>query len=80
MPVGAFPFLREKSYNMRAALGLTLGGVPGVLLAAYVFYQLSIKWVLWLVIGVVIITAIMMLRSAFAARTAASAEPIEVEA
>lgn len=64
MAVGAFPFFREKSYDHRAALGLTLGGIPGVLLAAYVFYQLSIQWVLWLVIGVCIFTAVSMFKSA----------------
>lgn len=80
MPVGAFPFLREKSYNTRAALGLTLGGIPGVLIAAKIFYELSIYWVLWLVIGVVIITSFMMLRSALAARSATAAEPAEAEA
>ena len=64
MPIGAVPFLREKSYDHRASLGLTLGGVPGVLLAAYVFYQLSIRWVLWLVIGVCIVTAVSLFRSA----------------
>jgi uncharacterized membrane protein YfcA len=63
MPVGTFPFLREKSYNNRAALGLTLGGIPGVLMAAYIFYQLSIQWVLWLVIGVSIVTALSLIRS-----------------
>jgi uncharacterized membrane protein YfcA len=74
MPVGAIPFLKEKSYNHRAALGLTLGGIPGVLLAAYVFYQLSIRWVLWLVIGVSIITAHSLLKSA---RRAKGGEPHE---
>jgi uncharacterized membrane protein YfcA len=64
MPIGAIPFLREKSYDHKAALGLTLGGIPGVLLAAYVFYQLSIKWVLWLVIGVSVFTAVNLLQSA----------------
>jgi uncharacterized membrane protein YfcA len=63
MPIGALPFFKEKSYDHKAALGLTLGGIPGVLLAAYVFYQLSVKWVLWLVIAVSIITAINLLRS-----------------
>jgi len=64
MPIGAIPFLREKSYDHKAALGLTLGGIPGVLLAAYVFYQLSVRWVLWLVIGVSLITAFNLIRSA----------------
>jgi uncharacterized membrane protein YfcA len=63
MPIGAFPFLREKSYDNRAALGLSIGGIPGVLMAAYLFYQLSIQWVLWLVIGVSAVTAVTLLRS-----------------
>jgi uncharacterized membrane protein YfcA len=64
MPIGAIPFLKQKSYDHKASLGLTLGGIPGVLLAAYVFYQLSIHFVLWLVIGVSIITAGMLFRAA----------------
>lgn len=63
MPIGAIPFLKEKSYHHQASVGLTLGGMPGVLLAAYVFYQLSVRWVLWLVIAVSIVTAIHLLRS-----------------
>jgi len=64
MPVGAFPFFREKSYDRQAALGLTLGGIPGVLAASFVFYELSIKWVLWLVIVVSAVTAASLLHSA----------------
>jgi uncharacterized membrane protein YfcA len=64
MPIGALPFLKEKSYDHRASLGLTLGGIPGVLLAAYVFYQLSITWVLWLVIAVAMVTAMSLFKSA----------------
>ena len=36
MPVGSLKFIREKAYSLRAALGLALGGIPGVLLAAYI--------------------------------------------
>jgi uncharacterized membrane protein YfcA len=64
MPIGAIPFLKEKSYDHNAALGLTLGGIPGVLLAAYVFYQLSVTWVLWLVIAVSMVTAFSLLKAA----------------
>jgi uncharacterized membrane protein YfcA len=75
MPVGAVPFLREKSYDHKASLGLTVGGIPGVLLAAYVFYQLSVQWVLWLVIGVSIIAAINLLRSAASRGATTKASP-----
>src|SRR5712691_8331231 len=36
MPASSARFIRKESYNLRAALGLTLGGLPGVLLAAYI--------------------------------------------
>lgn len=64
MPVGSYQFIRAKRYNSIAALGLTLGGVPAVLLAAYIVKSLPLKWVIRLVICVVAYTAIMLLRSA----------------
>jgi uncharacterized membrane protein YfcA len=64
MPVGSARFIREGSYNLKAALGLTIGGIPGVLVAAYIVKSMSLDAVRWLVIVVVVYTAAMMLRSA----------------
>ena len=64
MPVASYRFLREGAYAQRPALGLTLGGVPGVLVAAFIVTSLDIYYVRWLVVGVVTIAATMMLRSA----------------
>jgi uncharacterized membrane protein YfcA len=69
MPVGSMRFIRERSYSLRAALGLTLGGIPGVLLAAYIVKELPLYAVRWLVIVVVVYTAVSMLHSAFARTT-----------
>jgi uncharacterized membrane protein YfcA len=66
MPVGSARFIRHHAYSLRAAIGLTLGGVPAVLIAAYLVTSLPLYMVRWLVIGVVIYTATMMLRSAAA--------------
>ena len=63
MPVGGMKFIREKAYSLRAALGLALGGIPGVLLAAYIVKSLDLDTVRWLVIVVVVYTAITMLKS-----------------
>ena len=65
MPVGSLRFIRERSYSLRAALGLAIGGIPGVLLAAYIVKSLPLVTVRWLVIVVVLYTAITMLYSAF---------------
>jgi uncharacterized membrane protein YfcA len=61
MPVGGLRFIREGSYDARTAVGLTLGGIPGVLLAAYFVVSMSLYAVRWLVIVVVLYTSIHML-------------------
>jgi uncharacterized membrane protein YfcA len=45
-------------------LGLALGGVPGVLLAAYVVRELRVDQLRWLVIGVASYSALALLHSA----------------
>src|SRR5262249_12807536 len=64
MPTGSIRFIREQSYHLRAALGLAIGGIPGVLLAAYIITALPLGTVRWLVIAVVVYTSISMLWSA----------------
>ncbi len=65
MPVGSARFVREGSFQLRSALGLALGGIPAVLLAVYIVKSMPLKYVRWLVVIVVVYTAVMMLRSAF---------------
>jgi uncharacterized membrane protein YfcA len=67
MPVGGLQFVRKGGYDLRAALGLAIGGVPGVLIAAKIVQSLPLYAVRWLVVIVVIYTAAMLLRSAMAA-------------
>jgi uncharacterized membrane protein YfcA len=64
MSVGSVPFIRSERYSRKAALGLTAGGIPGVLLAAFLVKSLPLSAVRWLVVAVVIYTASVMLRSA----------------
>src|SRR3954466_256418 len=77
MPVGSLRFIRERSYSLRAALGLAIGGIPGVLLAAYIVKSLNLTTVRWLVIVVVIYAAITMLYSAFADQRSTAGAPLE---
>jgi uncharacterized membrane protein YfcA len=74
MPVGSAQFVRKGSYNLRAALGLALGGIPAVLIAALIVKSLDLYWVKWLVVAVVIYTAASMLWSAMVERQAAIAK------
>jgi uncharacterized membrane protein YfcA len=64
MPVASLRFISDRKYDLRAALGLALGGIPGVLIAAYVVRSLPLDWLRWLVVIVVLYAAALMLRSA----------------
>jgi uncharacterized membrane protein YfcA len=63
MPTASAQFVRKGKYDLRAAVGLTAGGVPGVLLAFYVFQSLPVQAVRWLVVVVVIYAAVTLLRA-----------------
>jgi len=64
MPVAGIRFIRACRYNLRASIALSLGGVPGVLIAAYVVKSLPLIWLRWLVVVVVAYAALTMLSSA----------------
>jgi uncharacterized membrane protein YfcA len=64
MPAASVRFVRSGRYDLRASLGLTLAGTPAVLLAAFVIKSLRLRTVKWLVVFVVVYTAVAMLRSA----------------
>ena len=70
MPISSLKFVGTRTYHPQAALGLVTGGVPGVLLAAYVFTSLPIGAVKWLVLAVVVYTSINMLTTVNVGREA----------
>jgi uncharacterized membrane protein YfcA len=71
MPPAGARFIALRRYDLRAALGLALGGIPAVLIAAFVVRSLPLVWLRWLVVVVVVYTALAMLRSAFLERARA---------
>src|SRR4051794_31606213 len=73
MPVGSLKFIKERAYSLRVALGLALGGIPGVIVAATIVKSLNLVTVRWLVIAVVLYTALTMLYAAFTDRESAQA-------
>jgi len=64
MPVGSLRFIERGSYSPRTALGLAVGGVPGVLIAAFIVKSLPLTALRWGVVAVVLYAAGAMLRSA----------------
>ena len=64
MLIAAPRFVRSQSYAPRQALGLALGGLPGVWIAAKLVREMDLTTVRWLVLIVVTGTAMSLLRAA----------------
>lgn len=64
LPVAGYKFVRTGKYDGQAALGMTLGGIPGVLVAAYVVKSLPLVALRWLVVVVVLYAGANLLRTA----------------
>ena len=64
LPVAAIRFIKSGRYDRPTALGLTLGGIPGVLVAAFIVKSLPLDAVRWLVVAVLLYTSVMMWLSA----------------
>jgi len=63
LPISGIRFVREERYDPAASIGLTLGGLPALLFAAYVVKSLPVTAVRWLVVAVVLYTALTLLRA-----------------
>ena len=74
MPVAGLRFIAARRYDLPAAFGLALGGLPGVLIAAFIVKQLPLVWLRWLVVVVVLYAAVAMLRASRAVSSLPGAE------
>jgi uncharacterized membrane protein YfcA len=63
--------------DLKISLGLAIGGIPAVLVAALIVKSMPLETLRWLVIVVVVYAALVMLRSAFLGR---SGEELEAAA
>ncbi|MHC6178922.1 TSUP family transporter [Clostridium sp. JNZ X4-2] len=64
MPVASAKFVKDNAYDRKVSMSISIFGIVGVLIAAYIVKSLPLNILIWVVIFVVIYTAIMMLRSA----------------
>lgn len=62
--LGGLRFLRAGSFSLQPAVGLTLGGIPAVLVAGLLVKSMPIATLRWIVVVVVAYAAFVMLRSA----------------
>jgi uncharacterized membrane protein YfcA len=70
--------IRIGEIDLRIALGLAIGGIPAVLIAALIVKTMPLEMLRWLVIVVVLYAAAVMLRAAMLGRAEHRAEPATV--
>lgn len=64
MPVGGLRFMRSGRLNVRVALAMTIGALPGVLIAGLIVKSMPMVWLRWLVVVVVLYASGQMLLAA----------------
>jgi uncharacterized membrane protein YfcA len=69
MPVASARFIWSKAYFVPVAVGLAVGGLLGVPLAAFVVKSLPLSALRYLVIVIVLYAALLMLRAALRSGT-----------
>ena len=67
--------IRIGEIDLRVVLGLTIGGIPAVLIAANIVVNMPIPMLRWLVLIVVFYASLIMARAAFLGRREHRAEP-----
>jgi uncharacterized membrane protein YfcA len=72
MPIASARFVRARCFDRRATIGLFAGGIPAVLIAAFIVKTLPLSAVRWLVVVVVLYTAANLLLTAYRERGGAA--------
>ncbi|HEV8694238.1 MAG TPA: TSUP family transporter [Lysobacter sp.] len=75
MPVSGMRFARSDRIDLRVVLGLAIGGIPAVLLAAYVVKSLPLTTLRWGVVVVVLYAAALLLRVALSPKSHSVVSP-----
>ena len=57
LPAAAIRFYRSGRFDRRTAMAFAIGGIPGVLVAAFIVKSLPLGVVKWVVVGVLLYTA-----------------------
>lgn len=63
MPIASYHFIKEKAYKRRTSMAITLGGLAGVAVAAFIVVSLDIYTLRWLIVGVLLYVAVVMLHA-----------------
>ena len=71
----SFQHVRVGQVNLKVVLGLAIGGIPAVLVAAFIVKSMRLEYLRWLVFAVVIYAAAVMIHAAIKGRREHRAEP-----
>ena len=74
--VAATRHIMVTKIDLKIAVGVALGGIPAVLVAAFLVKEMPLIWLRWLVIVVVLYAAAVMLKSAWDGRRDREIEPL----
>jgi uncharacterized membrane protein YfcA len=75
MPISSLKFVKSERIDLRIVIGMAIGGIPAVLLAAFVVKSLDVVILRWLVVVVVLYASMLLLRGAFSAKPAQDDAP-----
>jgi uncharacterized membrane protein YfcA len=64
MPISGARFVKSDRIDLRIVIGMAIGGIPAVLLAAFVVKSMDLVTLRWLVVVVVLYAAALLLRGA----------------
>ena len=70
MPSSGLSFIKSDRIDYRVVIGMAVGGIPAVLVAAFIVKELPLETLRWGVVVVVLYAAAVMLRSAFSSADA----------
>lgn len=65
MPMASYRFIKAGAYNRKASFAIALMGLVGVLIAAFIVKSLELDTLRWVVLGVILYTAFVMLKGSF---------------
>jgi uncharacterized membrane protein YfcA len=78
MPTTGFRFIASERIDLRVVIGLAIGGIPAVLVAAFIVRELDVVTLRWGVVVVVLYAALLLLRSALIGdKPATPAAPVQ---
>jgi len=75
MPISGARFVKTDRIDLRIVIGMAIGGIPAVLLAAFVVKSMDLVTLRWLVVVVVLYAAGLLLRGAFSPAKQPAAAP-----